>query len=257
MTVVDAGPLTLEKAKLVAFAEGQVSVPTTVAIFQHPAHGVILWDTGCNDAVADPDRAESYWGIGIKAAFGAHGFTRDHAIDRQLDTMGIRPRDVRYVIYSHLHLDHAGGMSYFPDATHVVQKSELRYALFPDPWTRPVYCQNDFKDIHKLNVLEIDGDYDLFADGTFRLVKSPGHAPGLQVLFVTLPHRGRFMLGGDIAHLRDQFEAMIPMPWDWSISEMSASRARIKQLERSGVPLYLCHEPGEFAALPGKEDYWD
>jgi hypothetical protein len=79
----------------------------------------------------------------------------------------------------------------------------------------------------------------------------------LQVLFVTLPHRGRFMLGGDIAHLRDQFEAMIPMPWDWSISEMSASRARIKQLERSGVPLYLCHEPGEFAALPGKGNYWD
>lgn len=68
MTVVDCGPLTLEKSKLVAFAEGLVTVPTTVAIFQHPEHGVILWDTGCNDAVADPDRAEDYWGKGIKEA---------------------------------------------------------------------------------------------------------------------------------------------------------------------------------------------
>jgi len=257
MIVVDVGPLSLAKAKLVAFGEGNVSIPTTAAIFQHPTHGVILWDTGCNDAVADPDRAEGYWGAGIKAAFGAQGFTRDHAIDRQLDKLGIGPKDVRYVIYSHLHLDHAGGMTYFPAAVHVVQRSELRYALFPDGWTRPVYCQNDFKDLHKLNVLEIDGDYDLFGDSTFRLLKAPGHAPGMQVLIVSLPHRGRFMLGGDVAHQRDQFEAMIPMPWDWSCSEMSTSRARVKQLERSGIPLFLCHEPSEFERLPSNGTYWD
>lgn len=257
MTVVDAGPLTLAKAKLVAFADGEVSVPTTVAIFEHPQHGVILWDTGCNDAVADPDRADSYWGRGIKDAFGAHGFTREHAIDRQIDRLGIQPKDVRYVIYSHLHLDHAGGMSYFPNALHVMQKDELRYALFPDAWTRPVYCQNDFKDIHKLNVLEIDGDHDLFGDGTFRLIKAPGHAPGMQVLLVTLAHRGRFMLGGDIAHQRDQFESLIPMPWDWSCAAMTSSRLKIKQMERSGIPLHLCHEPSEFAALPINGSHWD
>jgi len=85
------------------------------------------------------------------------------------------------VIYSHLHLDHAGGMSYFPNAVHVVQRDEIRYALWPDQWTRPVYCQNDFGDIRKLNIFEIDGDYDLFNDSTLKLVKSPGHSPGLQV----------------------------------------------------------------------------
>lgn len=257
MTVVDCGPLTLEKSKLVAFAEGMVTIPTTVAIFQHPQHGVILWDTGCNDAVADPDRADEYWGAGIKDAFGAHAFTRNHAIDRQLDFMGIQPKDVRYVVYSHLHLDHAGGMSYFKNAVHVVQRVEIQYALFPDEWTRPVYVQNDLRDIHKLNVLPIDGDYDLFGDGTFMLIKAPGHAPGMQVMIVTLPHRGRFILGADIAHQRDQFEALTPMPWDWSCHAMTSSRKKIKQLERAGLPLYLCHEPSEFAALPGNGRYWD
>jgi N-acyl homoserine lactone hydrolase len=63
LTVVDAGPLRPDKNKLVAFAPGgPVSVPTTVGIIEHPKHGLILWDTGINDIVADPERGEAYWG---------------------------------------------------------------------------------------------------------------------------------------------------------------------------------------------------
>jgi hypothetical protein len=110
---------------------------------------------------------------------------------------------VRYVVYSHLHLDHAGGMCYFPNAVHVVQRDEIRYAMWPDTWTRPVYCQNDYRDIRKLNILELDGDFDLFNDGTLRLVKTPGHAPGHQVLIVNLHNRGRICLAADTGHQRD------------------------------------------------------
>ena len=138
LTVVDAGPLNPDKNKLVAFASaGTISVPTTVGIIEHPQHGLILWDTGINDAVADPDRGEAYWGPGIREAFGTQALTRDHAIDAQLKRLGFRLEDVRYVVYSHLHLDHAGGMSYFPKAIHVIQRDEIRYALWPDAWTRP------------------------------------------------------------------------------------------------------------------------
>lgn len=257
MTVVDCGPLSLDKANIVAFAPGRVDIPTTVAIFKHPKHGVIVWDTGCFDAVADPERRDAYWGEGIVEAFGAQGFTRDHAIDRQLEKLGIKTDEVKYVVYSHMHLDHAGGMSYFPNAIHVMQKDELNYCMTPDPWISPVYCQNDFAIIHKINLMPVDGDFDLFGDGTFKLIKAPGHAPGMQVLMVTLPHHGRFMLGGDVAHQRDQFEAMIPMPWDYSCNLMTSSRRKIKQWERSGIPLYLCHEPSEFASLPGNGTWWD
>lgn len=257
MTAVDCGPLTVDKGKLMQFGSGMITIPTTVVIFEHPQHGVILWDTGCNGAVADPEECEAYWGHGIRDAFGAHAFTRDHAIDRQLARLGHTPKDVRYVVYSHLHLDHAGGMEYFPDALHVMQRDELRYAMRPDPWTNPVYVQNDFRSLPQLNVLEINGDFDLFGDGVFRLLKCPGHAPGMQVLLVDLPHRGRIMLGADVAHLREQFETFVPMPWDWSCGEMSISRRRIMQLERSGTPLYLCHEPGEFAVLPRDGTFWD
>jgi glyoxylase-like metal-dependent hydrolase (beta-lactamase superfamily II) len=164
---------------------------------------------------------------------------------------------VRYVVYSHLHLDHAGGMSYFPNAVHVMQRDEIRYALWPDPWTRPTYCQNDFRDIRKLNILEIDGDFDLFGDGALRLIKAPGHAPGHQMLVLDLPHRGRVCLAADVGHQRDGFENMAPMPWDWSTSAMTISRMRVKQMERSGVPAFLCHEAGDFAKLPSGGEFWD
>jgi N-acyl homoserine lactone hydrolase len=61
---------------------------------------------------------------------------------------------VNWTSNTKVHLDHAGGMSYFPEAVHVVQRDEIRYALWPDPWTRPVYCQNDYRDIRKLNILD-------------------------------------------------------------------------------------------------------
>ena len=88
-------------------------MPTTAAVIEHPKFGVVLWDTGINDAVADPARADDYWGKGLPAAFGTHNFTRQHTVDKQLEKLGYKPADVRYVVYSHLHLDHAGGMSTF------------------------------------------------------------------------------------------------------------------------------------------------
>jgi N-acyl homoserine lactone hydrolase len=136
-------------------------------------------------------------------------------------------------------------------------RDEIRYALWPDQWTKPVYCQNDFADIRMLNIFEIDGDYDLFNDGALKLVKTPGHSPGLQVLMLDLPNRGRICLAADTGHQRDGFENMVPMPWDWSLSGMTLTRQRIKQLERSGVPCFFCHDGSDFAKLPQNGEYWD
>jgi glyoxylase-like metal-dependent hydrolase (beta-lactamase superfamily II) len=73
-----------------------------------------------------------------------------------------------------------------------------------------VYCRNDYRDIRKLNILELEGDFDLFYDGTLKLVKSPGHSPGHQVLIVDLANRGRICLAADTGHQRDGFEKWCP-----------------------------------------------
>jgi glyoxylase-like metal-dependent hydrolase (beta-lactamase superfamily II) len=125
ISAMNVGPLSVDANLMVAFAPGHLEIPTTAAVIVHPTHGVVLWDTGINDVVADPDRRDTYWGASVVAAFGPHAFKREHAIDAQLEKLGIKPKDVRYVLYSHLHLDHAGGMSYFPDAIHVIQRDEI------------------------------------------------------------------------------------------------------------------------------------
>jgi glyoxylase-like metal-dependent hydrolase (beta-lactamase superfamily II) len=257
LRVVNAGPASVAKAMMVTFAQGNVDVPTTVAIIEHPKHGVILWDTGVNHAVADPETAIQHWGPGMREAFGMTRFTREDAIDAQLPRLGLRTEDVRYVIYSHLHLDHAGGMSYFPQAIHVIQRDEIRYAMWPDRWTRAAYCQNDLRDIRKLDILEIDGDVDLFSDGALRLIKTPGHSVGHQVLVLDLAHHGRICLAGDVGHLREGYEGMVPFPWDCNVSEMSMTCMRVKQMERSGISTYFCHDPADFAKLPQNGEAWD
>jgi glyoxylase-like metal-dependent hydrolase (beta-lactamase superfamily II) len=137
-------------------------------------------------------------------------------------------------------------MSSFPKAIHVVQRDEIRYALWPDGGRGGVYCQNDFADIRKFDVMEIDGVFDLFNDGTLRLLRTAGHTCGHQALLLNLPHRGQVCLGGDIGHQPDGFEAMVPMPWDWSTSAISLTRMRMKHLARSGVPVFLWHEAQDF-----------
>jgi N-acyl homoserine lactone hydrolase len=106
MSAMNVGPLSVDANLLVAFAPGHLEIPTTAAVILHPTHGVVLWDTGINGAVAEPDRREAYWGANVASAFAPDAFRREHAIDAQLETLGIKPKEVRYVLYSHLHLDH-------------------------------------------------------------------------------------------------------------------------------------------------------
>jgi N-acyl homoserine lactone hydrolase len=100
MSAMNVGPLSCAKNLLVAMAPGNVDVPTTSVVIEHPKHGVVVWDTGINEAVADPQRGDAYWGPGLRAAFGTHAFTREHVVDKQLEKLGFRPKDVRYVVYS-------------------------------------------------------------------------------------------------------------------------------------------------------------
>ncbi|MEU0374993.1 N-acyl homoserine lactonase family protein [Streptomyces sp. NPDC006283] len=257
LTTVDAGPFTMSRGDLMHGATGTVTVPSTVAVVEHTTHGLILFDTGINHRVADPEAAEDYWGPGLREKYGAAGFTREHAIDRQLERLGHRTADVKYVVYSHLHLDHAGGMSYFPDAIHVAQHDELRHAWWPDRWTARGYAFRDYRDCRDFDFLELSGDTDLFHDGTVRLLRTGGHTPGHQGMILDLPQHGRIGLMGDAAHLKESVDRDIPMVSDWNVQEKLLTFGTLRALDRAGVRVFLSHDPGHFAALPHDGEFWD
>ena len=78
----------------------------------------------------------SYWGPHFDALKPVN--TPDVAIDAQLQKIGLSPDDIKYVVASHMHLDHGGNVAKFPNSTIVLQKDEIEYAMWPDePFTGP------------------------------------------------------------------------------------------------------------------------
>ena len=62
LTVVDAGPLAVDRSDLMQGESGSLTVPSTVVVIDHSQYGLVLFDTGINHRVADPDQAAEHWG---------------------------------------------------------------------------------------------------------------------------------------------------------------------------------------------------
>lgn len=256
VTAVDCGPFKTGKGLFITGGEGEVELPTAVYIIEHPKHGVILYDTGVNYRASDPEQADAHFGEGLIPNLGIE-MARDDAIDRQLINLGYTLEDVKYVIMSHLHIDHTGGMEHFPNATFVVQKKEIRYAWWADDWTKPVYLLNDLMKTRNFNFLEIEGEVDLFNDGTIRLFPTPGHAIGHQAMLLRLENRGIICLAGDTAHLWEQVTNSVPMPYDWNVEQVMQSYMKLRMIKNSGIPIYLSHDGDDWEEFPKNGEYAD
>jgi N-acyl homoserine lactone hydrolase len=152
--------------------------------------GWLLWDTGVTDAIAalpegqKPDNpAMTQW-------------RRPKTLAAQLDQLGVKPSDIKYVAISHTHPDHIGNVEMFPQAMLLVQKAEYE-------WPNPLGVGR-FKPEHPATKLE--GDHDVYGDGSVRIIATPGHTPGHQSLLVKLPKTGALLLSGDAVHFKDNWD---------------------------------------------------
>lgn len=107
----------------------------------------------------------------------------EHDLAKQLGELGLTPGDIDIVILTHLHYDHIGRNELFTNATFIVNRAELSWALCPPDYGYYYYRESRG---HILNVLDqiqlVDGDYQV-APGV-RMVFAPGHSPGLSLVFV-------------------------------------------------------------------------
>jgi N-acyl homoserine lactone hydrolase len=146
----------------------------------------LLWDTGYPDAIADKP---------LTTPIGTA--TRTRTLASQLAEIGVKPADVRYVGVSHTHPDHTGNVDMFPAAEVLMQKAEYDWAFAADK--KPPFDS-------KHPVRKLDGDLDLFGDGSATIISTPGHTPGHQSLLVHLPTTGWIVLSGDAAHFKDNWD---------------------------------------------------
>ena len=214
-------------------------------IVRHPK-GTLLWDTGLGDKMAD-----NKGGVD----FDLGHMQVDVTLLDQLKTIGLTPDDITYLSLSHTHFDHTGNANEFPGATWILNKAEIAWA---ETNPSPSVNLDSFSAYRIAKTEMIDGDYDVFGDGTVRILRTPGHTPGHQSLLVKLKKAGTVIISGDLFHLRDNYRYRRVPPFNVERADTLASIDRIGTiLKNTKGRLVVHHDPLDFKALPAFPKYLD
>ncbi|MET0339754.1 MAG: N-acyl homoserine lactonase family protein [Polyangiales bacterium] len=212
------------------------------------AKGILLWDTGLGDEIA-----ATQGGIDVDPT--TH-IRVDTTLHEQLAALGKTESDVTHIAFSHLHFDHTGNAKRFTSSSWILNKRELA-------WARSEEARGlvDLESLANFNVPKqvlIDGDHDVFGDGSVRILRTPGHTPGHQVLLIRLANAGNVILSGDLYHTKEnEKEGRVPS-FNVNRADTLASFDRVARLLRNKrARLYVQHAPEDVAALPRFPAYLD
>jgi glyoxylase-like metal-dependent hydrolase (beta-lactamase superfamily II) len=196
-------------------------------LIHHTSEGYLLWDTGIGDSVASlPD------GLVVRAL--KETWHRAQSLTAALAAIGVKPEDIRYVGVSHAHPDHTGNIDEFPNATVIIQKTEWDAAKTLPP-------AFSFSPDHKMQLVE--GDKDLFGDGSLTLLSTPGHTPGHQSLLVHLPKTGYVVLSGDVVHFQSNWENRRVPAFNSDKAQSAASMEKIERIvEEKHAQFWINHD---------------
>ncbi len=221
---------------------GKLTVPVPAYLIVHP-EGNVLFDTGLNVELRQR-KAEL---LGPTAKDWEIDFADGLDIASQLARLGVTPAQIRYVVNSHLHYDHCGGNAFFPDATLIVHAKEWRAAHLKKMQDAGTYNPLDFE--HMATVREIDGELDLFGDGTVVVFPTTGHTPGHQSLKVALDS-GTVVLAADCCYLKQTLETMHLPRHAYNREQMKESLALLRRLQGGGARIFFGHDPQFWKTVP-------
>jgi N-acyl homoserine lactone hydrolase len=206
----------------------------------------LLWDTGVPESALNDPKG---WSTLPKLIV----YHLDKTITDQLAEIGLKPTDITYVALSHTHGDHIGNVRLFADSTILIQRAEYDWISSPDG---PNDNVNQLKALaRKLmgtpkHLKLLDGDTDVFGDGSVTLVSTPGHTPGSQSLMVHLKNSGFIILSGDVVHLEENFEKDTVPSLNTDKAASIASMERVKRMIATyNAKLFINHDKAETDTL--------
>jgi N-acyl homoserine lactone hydrolase len=234
-----------------------LEIPVPWFVIQHPKGNVVIDGGMAVECASDPrSRLSQAFLRGYEPML-----TEEQGCLPALQSLGIDPGSIRYVLLSHLHWDHTGAVGRFPNAIHFVQRRELEYALVPDWFAVDAFARSDF-DVpglawHLLEGSEADA-YDLFGDGTVRIILTPGHSVAHQSFLITLPKTGAVLLTIDAAYTMEHWEEKALPSFATSTLEAARSVRKLRQIARSTDALVVTgHYPIAWPTFRHAPAYYD
>jgi N-acyl homoserine lactone hydrolase len=153
------------------------------------------------------------------------------------------------VANSHLHFDHCGGNEFFPRSTFLVQKAEMEAARRPG--FAPGYNPSPLDFDHPLDYRLIDGEHDVFGDGSVVLFPTFGHTPGHQSLRVRVGKGQELVCAADACYTRENMDRDVLPRILWNAPIMRESLATLRRLrDQAGAIVFYGHDPAQWRATP-------
>jgi N-acyl homoserine lactone hydrolase len=224
-----------------------MSVPCFLVV--HPI-GTLVYDTGLGDKL-----------VGRPPYLTKRGASTSQVVlktlSSQMAEVGYSSNQIKYLVLSHMHFDHVGNANDFagPNTTWLVQKVE-RDAMFGDN-VPPQAINPDYAALKTAHTLLLNGNHDVFGDGSVTIVSTPGHTVGHQVLFLKLPKSGPVVLTGDLYHYPSE-RTLDRMPDREKTAGTPESRAKVEALvKESGAQLWIGHDIVGFAKLKKSPAFYE
>jgi N-acyl homoserine lactone hydrolase len=229
-----------------------VTIPVSMWIVDHPK-GLIVFDTGNNVAVTE--NCKAYWAPG-NCDFLKPSQKREDTIDAQLKKLGYSTDQVKVVVTSHAHLDHVGNIEMFPKAIHVFQKKELYQGWWPEKFQGRAspgsFVLADMDNAREFNYLELNGDYDLYGDGSVLILSTPGHTLGHQSMKVKLASGRSIIISQDAIWMQENLDGY-PAGLNYSVQDYTNSVNRLKFMrDLEGAEILMAHDADQYKAKGGR-----
>lgn len=207
----------------------------------------MLWDSGFADSLAAvPEGMLGNRGMRMK---------RSKTLAAQLAELGVAPEQIKHLAFSHTHADHVGNANLFTAATLYMQQAEHDAAFGAEP-AKFGFQVAAYDRLRASPVVKLNGDKDLFGDGSVVILSTPGHTPGHQSLLLRLPKTGPVVLSGDLAHFQENFDQRRVPGFNFNKEQSLASMERIAALLKTErAQLWINHDSAQNAKIPHAPAY--
>jgi glyoxylase-like metal-dependent hydrolase (beta-lactamase superfamily II) len=220
-------------------------------------HGVIVVDTGETARAMEPGyfpRWHPYYRLAVRMQVSAND-----EIGPALERVGIRAADVRTVILTHLHTDHAGGLHHFPNSEILVSPQEMRLAkgfagqvrgYLPNRW--PKWFAPREIPLEPAGFANFSRSCHITPDGSVVVVSTPGHTPG-HVSVIALDGGISYFLAGDTTYAQHLLVEQCVDGVSPSVAAARQTLAAILEYARQNRTVYLpAHDPESARRLETK-----